>query len=490
VRRALRFKGDRNAGSPGAKKRAGRLRPVLLTAALLLALAAGLHYAHSIVELAAAYKAKVLCSGVFVSRRPAESLLNVDLVAGDLAPLRHIGAAVDLAHDTATASFLGLIERTARYRADLGCTLVPSGDKSFRPSVSENKTAPSRTQSTGLEYRLSQATGGDKFGSALDYALVQHRLEAALDWAFAEPDPAQLRHTRAVVILRSGVVVAERYAEGFDPNMPLPGWSLAKLAMNALTGILVGEGRLFLSAPANAPEWLAPDDPRRAITLDHLLHMESGLEFSEDHGKALQDVTFMLLREPDAAAFAARKPLQAPPGTRWHYASGTSNILSRLIRRTVGEADYPGFPKRALFAPLGMDSAVLEQDASGTFVGSSFMYATARDWATLGQFYLQDGVWNGRRLLPEGWVRYSTTPAPHAPHGEYGAHFWLKLDDSPAATASTLPADAFHGIGFEGQYLSIVPSQRLVVVRLGLTREGKAWRQGEFLARVIEAPKE
>lgn len=431
---------------------------------LLSAFAAGSHYLHSLLSIGAAYKAKVLCSGVFVSHRPANSVLNIDLAADDLASLRHIDAKIDYGRSAVAAGFPGLIEHTARYRPGLGCTLA-APDTELLP--------------------IAVGTGPAQGTESLVSPLGKHdALESILDWAFAEPDPEHPRRTRAVVILHGGRIVAERYAPGFDAETPLAGWSMAKGAMNALAGLLVGEGRLALSTPVDAPEWRTSGDPRQAITLGHLLNMESGLEFSEDYGNPLQDVTYMLLREPDAAGYSARKPLQVPPGTRWHYASGTTNILSRLIRKTVGEAEYPGFPRRALFEPLGMDSAVLEPDASGTFVGSSFMYATARDWAKLGQLYLQDGIWNGRRLLPDGWVRYTVTPAARAPNREYGAHFWLRLDD---AAAYPLPPDAFHASGFEGQQLSIIPSRRLVIVRLGLTRHAEAWRRGEFVSRVVEA---
>ena len=155
----------------------------------------------------------------------------------------------------------------------------------------------------------------------------------------------------------------------------------------------------------------------------------------------------------------------------------------------MGEADYPGFPRRELFGPLGMESAVLEPDAAGTFLGSSYLYATARDWARFGQLYLQDGVWAGRRILPEGWVDYTRTPAPASPEGRYGAHFWLQLSEEyrEAKARSPLPPDSFPAVGHEGQLVTIVPSRDLVVVRLGLTRQAGGWHQDRFVAQVIEA---
>ncbi len=216
--------------------------------------------------------------------------------------------------------------------------------------------------------------------------------------------------------------------------------------------------------------------------------MTSGLAFNEDYGDPQQDVTYMLLQVGDTAGYAADKPLQDQPGRTWHYSSGTTNIISAILRRIVGDASYQTFPRRALFEPLGMRSTVIEPDAAGTFVGSSFMYATARDWAKLGQLYLQDGVWNGRRLLPEGWVRYTTKPAPHAPDGVYGAHFWLKIPPEYRSSDDlALPDDAFHAVGHEGQFLTIIPSQRLVIVRLGLARYPGAWEHDRFVRLVLRA---
>ena len=198
----------------------------------------------------------------------------------------------------------------------------------------------------------------------------------------------------------------------------------------------------------------------------------------------------MLFNQPDAAAYAASLPLQCPVGSTWSYSSGTTNILSAIVRGRVGDAGYFEWPRRALFAPLGMHSAIMEPDASGTFVCSSFMLATARDWARFGQLYLQDGIWNGRRILPEGWVRFSTTPTPQSPGGIFGAHWWLGLraelgGDSPAA--ARIPADAFFAVGHEGQVITVIPSRTTVVVRLGLSIYIDAWNHAGFIADVLDA---
>jgi CubicO group peptidase (beta-lactamase class C family) len=318
------------------------------------------------------------------------------------------------------------------------------------------------------------------------------RLGWAVAKAFSEPDPRRLRRTRAVVVAQGGRLLAERYAPGFGPATPLPGWSMAKGVTNALVGILVGQGRLNLTDRALLPEWSSPSDPRSGITLDDLLRMRSGLAFSEVYSDPLSDVTRMLFASRDCAAYAAAKPLAVPPGSRWAYASGTTNILSRVMRLALGGGveDALAFPARALFGPIGMSSAVFESDAGGTLVGSSFLYATARDWARLGWLYAQDGVWAGRRVLPAGWVGYSLTPTPQSPEGRYGAHWWLKLSKEfggETAAARRIPSDAFFAMGHEGQVISVVPSAGLVAVRLGLSVHVDAWDHAGFLAAVLDA---
>lgn len=436
-----------------------------LGAAVIIAVAS--YYALRLASIGSAYKAKILCSGVFVAKREPGSILSKDLAADDLSILRHIDTKVDYALKQVTADFFGIIKRKAIYRPGLGCTLVYDSVR----ELSGGKETPTRDAPPVMPEEYDP------------------RFNTALDWAFSEPDSKQLRRTRAVVIVNDGKIVAERYAPGFSKDTPLIGWSMTKGVINALVGIMVREGQLSLNGDLSLPEWREPNDPRREVTLDHLLHMTSGLRFNEDYGNPLEDVIYMLLGVPDMGGYASRKSLEVEPGTKWSYSSGTTNIISRLIRQVVGDASYIDFPRRALFQRIGMNSAIIEQDASGTFVGSSFMYATARDWAKFGQLYLQGGVWGGHRILPEGWVKFTTTPAPKAPDKEYGAHFWLKLPKEyrSAEHAKLVPADAFHAVGHEGQFVSIIPSRRLVIVRLGLTRYPSAWQHDRFLDLVMDA---
>jgi CubicO group peptidase (beta-lactamase class C family) len=216
--------------------------------------------------------------------------------------------------------------------------------------------------------------------------------------------------------------------------------------------------------------------------------MRSGLGFDEGMASPRSDVVRMLFGAGDTAAFALEKELAFAPGTTWQYASGPTNILARVIRNVLGDdASYLAFPRRALFGPLGMSSAVLETDAAGTFIGSSYMYATGRDWARFGTLYLQDGVWDGRRILPEGWVAYTASPAPADEQGRYGALFWLQVPPEYAGRDARLDAPALHAVGHEGQFVTIVPSRGVVIVRLGRTRYPEAWDHAAFVRDVLAA---
>lgn len=317
------------------------------------------------------------------------------------------------------------------------------------------------------------------------------KLEKALGNAFAEESPEEPKKTRAVLVVYDGHLIAERYAPAFHRDMPLLGWSMAKSVTNALVGILVRKGKLNLHEPAPVEEWRKEGDPRSRITLDQLLRMSSGLEFDEVYAP-LHDVSNMLYGCADFAAYAASKPLEKEPDGTWNYSSGTANIIARIVRRTIekDEANYDRFMKEELFDRIGMTSAVIEPDPSGTFVGSSYALATPRDWAPFGQLFLQDGVWEGNRLLPEGWVQYSTTPTPKAPKREYGALFWLNAGPDSDPGARTWPRvgrDAYSAQGFQYQRVIIIPSRKLVLVRFGATSKNGAWNSQTFILDVLSA---
>ena len=317
-------------------------------------------------------------------------------------------------------------------------------------------------------------------------------LERLLDETFAVTASGAPPTTRAVVVMRGGRIVAERYAPGFGPGTRFSGWSLTKSVFNAVVGVLVARGALDLHEAVRIAAWHAPGDPRAALTYDHLLRMSSGLAFSERYEDPFSDVARMLFAARGAGAYAATRPLGTVPGTAWAYTSGTTNALSLALRQHVPpDLRYADLPRTLVFEPLGMTSAVAEMDEEATFIASSFMLATARDWARFGALFAADGVWAGRRLLPEGWVAYSRTPAPADPRRRYGAHFWLydeaERTAARAASAEPLPDDAFFAGGFGGQRITIVPSRELVVVRLGYDLGAARFDNAAFFARVLAA---
>jgi len=443
--------------------------------AALLAISLTGWYAFSVARLLLAYQAKILCSGVFVSHRAARDVIATDLTLDHHRWLAGFPMGLDPARARAHAGWEWLLQGVASYRPGSGCTLVDAAADP-RPQAPASPIRGSLPPSVPDDGALSEDSRG-----TLSTALLTS--------AFDEPSDGPPQRTRAIVVIHRGRIVAERYAAGFGPDTPLAGWSMAKTALNALLGVLVRQRVLSVDDRAPVPEWAEPGDPRGRITIGQLLRMTSGLRFRETYTSPLEDVMQMLFGRADGAAFAASQPLEAMPGSRWQYASGTTNILSRILRTRLGDAAYRDAPRRLLFDAVGMRTATLEPDAAGNFVASSFMYASARDWARLGLLFLNDGVWQGRRLLPEGWVAYSRTPTPQSPDGEFGAHLWLRVPryyqdpEGPAA----LPDATFHAIGHEGQFVSVVPSHELVVVRLGLTRHAHGWRHDRFLARVIAA---
>jgi CubicO group peptidase (beta-lactamase class C family) len=406
----------------------------------------------------------------------------------DFPALKYIDADIDYEEQCVTARLLGFAKRKAIYRQGLGCTLVIGSSEEEIRSQANPLGGICRPMGPNQPWPVGELVLMEKLPPEVDVS----RLRKAIDAAFSEPDPDRPRRTRAIVVVYKDRIIAERYVEGFSHETSLIGWSMTKSVINALTGILVREGKLAIHDQALLPEWRKPGDPRSDISLDQLLRMTSGLEFVEDYENPLKDVVFMLFGTGDMGAYAANKPLEAKPDKRWHYSSGNTNIIARIIRNAIGgtDADYFAFPRRALFDRIGMHSAIIEPDARGTIVGSSFMYATARDWARFGLLYLQDGVWEGERILPEGWVDYSVTPTSQSPEGQYGVHFWLQVPSAFKSGASpplSLPPDMYTAAGHEGQFVTVIPSRRLVVVRLGLSRLPESWEHGPFVAGILEA---
>jgi len=320
-------------------------------------------------------------------------------------------------------------------------------------------------------------------------------LKALIARTITEQEDAHLKGVRALLVIRQGRLIGEGYRAGFSAETRFPSWSMAKSVTHALTGILMQAGKLDIGAKAPAPEWRRRvNDPRAAIRTEDLLRMQSGLTFIEDYEDPSESHALQMLfgtGRRDMGRYAASLPLAHEPGTYWSYSSGTSNILARLIKEKSGAeeaAAMNAFMQQELFRPIGIKNAVPEFDASGSFIGSSFIHMTARDWARFGYLYLRDGKWDENRILPEGWADHARTPARHS-NGKYGAHFWLNAADPATgepAMSARLPTDLFMARGFGGQALAMIPSKDMVIVMLGVVYEKDMAPLFDLLADMIE----
>ncbi len=409
------------------------------------------------------YSAKMTCSCVFAAGRDLNSVKAEEL---GRFPLNLARISVNKEDSSVDASVLGFAIQKAAYRQGLGCTLITGiSEKEWRSKIFHLTPSPT-TNKDSIPWPLGDLLP-DSFPRGIDTA----NLRNAIRFAFEENDAGKPIRTRAVVVLYDGQLVGEQYAPGFDQNSLLYSWSMAKSIWGALTGIMVRDGRIDISMPAAVPEWRSASDGREKITVENLLTHTTGLNVEEDYTKA-STATNMLYREPDMGEYAATQPLKYPPGSVFYYCSANSNILSRLIRQNLGDNVYHAFPATKLFHKVGMFSAILEPDASGTYVASSYMLATARDYARFGLLYLNNGKWNGEQLLPENWIKKSLTPTPVAELGEYGYHMRLNAgnpNDTSKRMFPFLPRNMFYAYGYEGEYIIGIPSKKLVIVRLGQT---------------------
>lgn len=457
-----------------------RRTPLILGLLVLLAgLGYGARTAWIGVPVGLGFAAKMTCSFVFLGDQDADDMLE-RYVAPEIAPMGTwlTTVAVDRGSRTATASYPGFADRTAVYREGLGCTLAID-----QSTVAIAATRPHDPRLGALVERAPAAgmpwpRGRDQPVGPTPPALVE-----AFERAFAEPGgPA--RQTTAIAVAYRGSLVAERYAPGFSPQTRMISWSVGKSVVNALVGVAVNRRLFELRAPIGASVW-QPGDPRAAISVDQLLRMSSGLAFDEIYRPG-SDATHMLYRVADMGAYAASRPLEFAPEEHWSYSSGTTNLVMRILRERLGGlGPLWHFAFTHLFGPIGMTSAVLEPDESGAFVGSSYMWATTRDWLRFGELFRRDGVWQGRNILPKGWVEYSVHPTPAAPRGGYGAQWWLNVGDEAGDRAwPELPPDTYAAQGHSGQYIMILPRHELVIVRLGLGHPGADHGMQE-LARAV-----
>jgi CubicO group peptidase (beta-lactamase class C family) len=454
----------------------------------------------SILRVGANYAAKMVCSNVFLAGRDPEAVLREDVQSPGSPILRFLRVSVDRPHRTVRAGLFGFLgDGRAVAREHGGCAVVPQGAElaaepkaTRRAAATETPSATDAAPDTAASTADAPSATGVSTDAATAPAAValwpegeRVELDAALAKIMAD-DRLTGPATRAVVVVHHGRLVGERYAPGFDERTPQLGWSMTKTVTAGLVGVLIAEGRLSLERKGFWP----PGDGREDIRVADLLSMTSGLAWNEGYG-TVSDVTRMLYLEPDMAGYARAKPLAHPPGSAWDYSSGSAVVLARIAQDAAGSTSSD-LARDLLFRPLGMRSAVMEADARGTLVGSSYMYATPRDWARYGQFLLQQGWWHGHQILPPGYVHLMTMPVA-ASHGQYGEGLvWLWGSDpvhpgeNPDA-AFGIPKDTFWLLGHDNQFIAVIPSRELVIVRLGLTPARTHYRPQPLVRAVLEA---
>ncbi|WP_439182052.1 serine hydrolase [Carboxylicivirga taeanensis] len=414
--------------------------------AIVLLIAAG-WVLYPLLRGATGYSAKMLCSGIFVEGQTQEQVERREL---SKFPFNYIHNEVDYDDRVVNSTVLGVVSQFAVNTDETGSTLFPKGFSSI-----EGKVPAPKPLLTNLAWPMGELIA-DTFPADIEV----HKLRAYINKQFTSI-------SRAVVVVKDGQLIAEQYAEGIDEYTPLLGWSMTKTLTAAIVGRLVEEGRLQINQSGLVAAWSS--DERQSITLTNLLQMSSGLQWNEDYSTtSLTDVSRMLYIENDMVDYACSAPVAAKPNAIWSYSSGTTNIISGIIRSCFDTyQEYYQYPQQALFAPIGMQHSLIETDAQGNFVASSYGYCSARDWARLGMLYLNNGNWQGNQLLPTWWVAYSTTPAKQS-SGQYGAHVWL---NASRQLMPDLPADVYFFNGYRGQRVTVIPSHNMVVVCLNSSSE-------------------
>jgi CubicO group peptidase (beta-lactamase class C family) len=403
-------------------------------------------------DLISGFSAKSIASGHFIDNRSQEMIEKGD---NDIEMITLAKNKIDENGKFATASVYGLKERKAIYREGLGATLI---NDDF--DVSKPYEVPKRTKLVNnLPFPYGNNEPKDSIFANIDYA----KLNAAVAYAFDQKGELNKR-TRSVIVIYKDKIIAEKYDTGFNKNSKILGWSMTKSITATLFGVLQKQGKIDINKPAPITEWAK--DERAKITIANLLNMNSGLEWEEDYTK-ISDVTQMLFLDADMSKSQINKPLAGKTNATWNYSSGTTNLLSGILRKQFKtHQEYLDFWYSDLIDKIGMHSMLVETDMAGNYVGSSYSWATTRDWAKFGLLYLHNGNWNGEQILDESWVRFTATPT-NTSNGKYGAHFWLNA----GGKFPDVPKDMFYCSGYQGQMVAIFPSHDLVIVRMGLKED-------------------
>lgn len=445
---------------------------------LLAALAYGVRYAWVSFPIMSGFTAKNMCSCVFVGDRDPKSVEAEELGSFPLSLAKYT---VDSVEYTVTSTVFGMAKKKAIYRKGFGCTLV----NELSEADIKKQTAPaliSSSQNDSVQWPLG-SKAAEYIPANIDFA----RLSKLCKQEVLKTNAKGQQEGRALLVIYDGRLISENYAPGFTKNSKMLGWSMAKSITSALIGLLIKQGKLDLQQPAPVPEWRDAKDERHSITLENLLQQTSGLDFEENYNRS-SNATIMLFQKSDMGAYAASRSVREKPGTKFYYSSGNSNILSRIVRQTTGDKNYHSFIYDSLFHKAGMYNTIMEPDASGTMVGSSYIFATAQDWARFGLLYYNNGVVNGQQLFPADWVKKTAAPSSADKLQQYGYQFWLNGYDIKTPSQrkfSAAPADMFYADGYAGQYVFIIPSKKLVIVRLGF----KNFDENELLRKILQCVK-
>jgi CubicO group peptidase (beta-lactamase class C family) len=400
-------------------------------------------------DLISGFSAKSIASGHFIDHRSQQMIEKGD---NDINLIDLAQNEIDESGQFATASVKGLKERKAIYREGLGATLI---NEDF--DINQPYLTPKREFSkNNLSFPYGDNESKDSIFSTIDYQKINQLVENAFD-----KKGEKTKRTRALLIIYKDKIIAEKYDTGFNKNSKILGWSMTKSITATLFGILEKQKGFNIYQPAPIPEWA--NDDRKKITTNDLLHMNSGLEWDE-HYDRICDATEMLFQAEDMTRVQLEKPLAFQPNTHWNYSSGTTNLLSGILRKQFKtHQEYLDFWYSALIDKIGMHSMLVETDMTGNYVGSSYGWATARDWAKFGLLYLHQGNWNGEQLFKPNWAKYVATPT-NTSNGRYGGQFWL----NSSGYFPDAPRDMYYASGFQGQMVAIFPSHDLVIVRMGL----------------------
>lgn len=443
-----------------------------LLAIIILIIVAGF-YLYPRLAIINGYASKMLCSCVFVANRDEAHIKNHDI---NYSLISLANAEVDLEKRSVTSSVWGLNSRTAYFNPVTGCALSSEENATkFQDIYFKQKNQYSQVDTLPWPYS-NNVVVTDSIKNSVNW----DKLEKAVDNHFKEDllEQGITKNTRAVLVVYKNQLLYERYAEGFDENTRQLGWSMTKSIINAVYGVMVKKGLIDIDKPTGIKEW--QNDERKKITWNNLLQMSDGLDWLEDY-TTISDATRMLYKKDDMYEYCIQTEAKHHPGSEWYYSSGTSNILAGAAKKIIGEDSYLSYPYDEIFSKIGANSFLMETDASGKFVGSSYSWATPRDWAKFGLLYLQDGNWLGNQVLPKGWAKYSGTPIPNS-EGEYGAHFWT----ANKRVFPDVPSDMYRAAGYHGQWVFIIPSEDLVIVRLGMTQD-RSIKGNKLIKEVIDA---